>query len=190
MSHLTDNWQFTNIKSKYWTSTNVIFPGQYVSMTGVSLTFRQFSDVYHQMFLSFSGFPGQCLCVWEYVFVCVLLLVFTDCRIHLFSSLAARLFNKRTYLYLLTYIDHPEYIDEWNTGSQQQERMLVENEGEAIRRHMPVQYTEIFTAAPWARLALPLRFWGIPLGQVLSGSPPKLQSVLLVCKLTDLRGAI
>ena len=32
----------------------------------------------------------------EYVFVCVLLLFFTDCRIHLLSSLAARLFNKIT----------------------------------------------------------------------------------------------
>jgi len=44
-----------------------------------------------------------CLCVYEYVFVCVLLLFFTDCRIHLFSCLAARLFNKLTRysLYLL-----------------------------------------------------------------------------------------
>jgi len=37
-----------------------------------------------------------CVSVCEYVFVCVLLLFFTDCRIHLFSSLAARLFNKLT----------------------------------------------------------------------------------------------
>jgi len=37
-----------------------------------------------------------CLSLCEYVFVCVLLLVFTDCRIHVFSSLAARLFNKLT----------------------------------------------------------------------------------------------
>jgi len=37
-----------------------------------------------------------CLCVCEYVFVCVLLLFFADCSIHLFSSLAARVFNKLT----------------------------------------------------------------------------------------------
>jgi len=34
----------------------------------------------------------MCLCV--YVFVCVLLLFFSHRRIHLFSSLAASLFNK------------------------------------------------------------------------------------------------
>ena len=42
-----------------------------------------------------------CLRVCEYVFVSALLLFFTDCRIHLFSSLAARLFNKLTRYSLL-----------------------------------------------------------------------------------------
>jgi len=54
---------------------------------------------------------SACLCVsvCEYVFACVLLLFFTDGRIHLFSSLAARVFNKLTYL--LTYIGNvPTHI--------------------------------------------------------------------------------
>jgi len=42
-----------------------------------------------------------CVSLCVYVFVCVLLLFFTDCRIHLFSLLAARLFNKLTRYSLL-----------------------------------------------------------------------------------------
>ena len=51
--------------------------------------------------LLYSACLCVCLCVCEYVFVCVLLLFFTDCRIHLFSSLAARVFNKLTRYSLL-----------------------------------------------------------------------------------------
>jgi len=41
------------------------------------------------------------VCVCVCVSLCVLLLFFSDCRIYLFSSLAARVFNKLT-CYLLT----------------------------------------------------------------------------------------
>jgi len=37
-----------------------------------------------------------CVCVCVCVSLCVLLLFFSDCRIYLFSSLAARVFNKLT----------------------------------------------------------------------------------------------
>ena len=42
------------------------------------------------------------VCVWVCFCLCVIFVFFTDCRIHLFSSLAARLFNKLTRYSLLT----------------------------------------------------------------------------------------
>jgi len=44
---------------------------------------------------------SQYVCVWVCFCLCVIIVFFTDCRIHLFSSLAARLFNKLTRYSLL-----------------------------------------------------------------------------------------
>jgi len=64
---------------------------------------RLVSLAYIPVFIAVVLLYSACLCVsmCVYVFVSVLLLFFTDCRIHLFSSLAARLFNKLTRYSLL-----------------------------------------------------------------------------------------
>jgi len=54
----------------------------------------------------YSAYLCVSVCVCEYVSVCVLLLLFfSDCRIYLFSSLAARVFNKPT-RYSLSYVSY------------------------------------------------------------------------------------